>query len=731
MSDNKYIHKFDNSTDSAALYKGLKTFGISDAEMDVGYGSSGTVRESLCEKFDGNSLCRVGASDGVIEGPEIWEYAVSNYEKYQKLIEGVTKQPFPWALDDLNAETSFDEKIRQRVDAAIALIKADILSSGEQEGTVTFQEKLATGLYYLSALPPTSVRETMLQAYHEGFDAFTIELKNIGLHQFRESLRATGGMRTATDYTHEDSVLRALELNRGKCTESSSRLYALFRRAGLNAEFIEVSNMELKETFANNRKINEYLSALPETGFHMSLGLTLGEDFRIYDPSLLTSDAQYKKYDRLALHQKLSDYLYAQGTASKSDDDVSGRIYNFSLAIEIDPTNYRAYNNRGLLYDDIHMYNDAITDYSKAIEIKPDYPFAFYNRGNTWSSLSEIDKAIFDYDTAIGINPLYTKAYSSRSVAKLKSGQVDLALQDCQKAIETAPNFYEAYNVCGRASEADGKIEQAKLYYDKAIAINPKYADAYANRGNLFFQMHDPNKALEDFESAITYNPTTSLNVTYMNRGYAKAQLGDLDGALKDFNKSIELNPKYSLVYDNRAVVYYTRGDFASAIADLKLCIDLDPKNYSAYFKLGRSYAALGDFQNTITAFSTILSVADPSQIQQISDGLVEPLFTYWGAEPQLSQAINFKAQSHGLDIVTVSLSFIMSYGLWLANQKTQAIDLLSARVAELNTLSAVSEDMAKFYLKMLSLMPSTMRLDPAASPITEIMTNKIGTPAK
>ena len=46
-------------------------------------------------------------------------------------------------------------------------------------------------------------------------------------------------------------------------------------------------------------------------------------------------------------------------------------LADFPKAIEIDPSDARAYHNRGLIYQAQGQHNQAIQDFSKAISIMP------------------------------------------------------------------------------------------------------------------------------------------------------------------------------------------------------------------------------------------------------------------------------------------------------------------------------------------------------------------------
>ena len=77
----------------------------------------------------------------------------------------------------------------------------------------------------------------------------------------------------------------------------------------------------------------------------------------------------------------------------------------YTKAIELDPKNAVAYNNRGVSYKIKGEYDKAIIDHSKVIELNPEIAEAYYNRGITYKEKGEYDKAIADFNKAIELDP--------------------------------------------------------------------------------------------------------------------------------------------------------------------------------------------------------------------------------------------------------------------------------------------------------------------------------------
>ena len=68
------------------------------------------------------------------------------------------------------------------------------------------------------------------------------------------------------------------------------------------------------------------------------------------------------------------------------------------------------------------QYFAAIADYDTAIQLNPNDAKAYNNRGDSKDELGDHFAAIRDYDTAIRLNPNYEYALSCRRIVQGKLG---------------------------------------------------------------------------------------------------------------------------------------------------------------------------------------------------------------------------------------------------------------------------------------------------------------------
>ena len=136
----------------------------------------------------------------------------------------------------------------------------------------------------------------------------------------------------------------------------------------------------------------------------------------------------------------------------------------FSHAIEVTQNNYVAHNIRGVAYDSLGRYQDAVEAYKQTIRIKPDYADAHYNLG----------------------------------VAYYKLGRYQDAIEACKQTIRIKPDYAKAYINLGVTYYKLGRYQDAVEAYKQAIRIKPDFADAHYNLGVAYLVTGDKSSALEE-----------------------------------------------------------------------------------------------------------------------------------------------------------------------------------------------------------------------------------------
>lgn len=111
-----------------------------------------------------------------------------------------------------------------------------------------------------------------------------------------------------------------------------------------------------------------------------------------------------------------------------------GAAEDYSMALEIDPSDEEIWLGRGLAREKLKDFEGAFSDYTKAIDIKEDFFKAWINRGNVLFKLERYNDAIEDFNVALIYQSNYAPAIYNRAMAKIKMKNKHGACEDLKLA---------------------------------------------------------------------------------------------------------------------------------------------------------------------------------------------------------------------------------------------------------------------------------------------------------
>lgn len=235
-------------------------------------------------------------------------------------------------------------------------------------------------------------------------------------------------------------------------------------------------------------------------------------------------------YEEKLYPKSLYHFFNSIGVNNNASGNFNQAVIEFSKAMEIDPENESAYNNRGYAYIGLGRYNEAVKDLSRAIELEPREARAYTNRGYAYSLMGRYKEAIADLNKAIELNPNRANTYNNRGYAYNALGIFNQSIEDLSKAIELNPRLANAFNNRASAYDSLGQHTQAIDDLSEAIKLDPKYASAYLNRGIIYTKLHNYQDAMVDFSKCIELNPRDAVAYRYL--GYTYRQSGNLEKAI-------------------------------------------------------------------------------------------------------------------------------------------------------------------------------------------------------
>ena len=154
----------------------------------------------------------------------------------------------------------------------------------------------------------------------------------------------------------------------------------------------------------------------------------------------------------------------------------------------------------------------------------------------------------------------------------------------------------------------DSVIYISLLIYFILVFFNYNLKEYYIEKG---YRTNDLKKRIEYANSGLAINnPNDKNSDNYLLdiRGQAYFQLHENDSALLDFNKLIEKKTDNYYLYSYRARIYYKKKLYDKAIADACIAISADSKDYSAYYTRAESYFKNKFFDTAIIDYTYLIN---------------------------------------------------------------------------------------------------------------------------
>ncbi len=176
---------------------------------------------------------------------------------------------------------------------------------------------------------------------------------------------------------------------------------------------------------------------------------------------------------------------------SLNEEDIPKKIQFLNQAIELDPTKYSYFWDRGHAYSILGEWKKTQIDYDKALELNPKDASLLFNRGIASFNINEFEKSIEFYEKALEIDSNMPHAYQNIAVTLTKLEKRELALETLNNAIDNKNLITgNLYNSRADLLRYFGKLEEASKDVFKAISLDPNnpiffgtLAEIYLSKG--------------------------------------------------------------------------------------------------------------------------------------------------------------------------------------------------------------------------------------------------------
>ncbi len=299
-------------------------------------------------------------------------------------------------------------------------------------------------------------------------------------------------------------------------------------------------------------------------------------------------------------------------------------IQQYSKAIEIDPQNGEAYEERGETNEYLNHLAEAAEDFRNAAVFGTNSAQNYFHSAEILFHLKEPDHALGNLDNAISQKQKFHEAYILQCEIYLSLNEFTNALKSAELAIDAKNSAYANY-LSGLANMHLSNYKEAELDFEKAIIKDKLLFDAFLSLAELQLQTGKITYAIENCNYVLR-NDKNNLRA-YLIRSQCHGNSKEFDDAISDISRAIVMDTAKSEYFILRGEYYFEYAQYQNAINDFTVALNHDITNVNALVKRANAYEKIGMKSKAVSDFELLLKFSpnlEPSVVDEVEKKIYE-----------------------------------------------------------------------------------------------------------
>ncbi len=404
--------------------------------------------------------------------------------------------------------------------------------------------------------------------------------------------------------------------------------------------------------------------------------------------------------------------------------DIEHAIGMLDAAIEINPDNPSLYFNKGLAFEAIDCFQDAIEQHQRALEIAPDdleilnalaldytrngefdrslevFEYieridnnnepCFCNRIITYTELNKHEKAEEMFYLAQQIDPDCPLCFYNIGNSLYSRAAFDRAIWCWEKVKELDARHPQINYRIGQAYWAIGNNKMAQRYFEEELNNDPSQIEVLLDMAVVLLEQGDTHAARNELVRILEKDAFNASAMFYLGESYlfdSKSQ-----EAVDYYRKALEIDsymsgPRYRL-----AQIAMNDGDEKSVAPLLKSELELDIQSPEIFLSIGTMLLKVGVVEHAIYSFLQVIDLDSKSvKAYQYLSRSLHAIGQYEDSLEFLEHGLTLDEDNPSLNLDAAMLYLEMGFALE-AKKHLDKASLLWPENAELNEIRAEVE---------------------------------------
>ncbi|OGV31255.1 MAG: hypothetical protein A2020_01375 [Lentisphaerae bacterium GWF2_45_14] len=146
----------------------------------------------------------------------------------------------------------------------------------------------------------------------------------------------------------------------------------------------------------------------------------------------------------------------------------------YNHALKLDPEDYNAFMNIGIMYSELGDYKSAMSSFKTAFDREEKSPELFYNYAVMLMRMGRRDDALKSFVMALKLNPAQRMALNNIGIINFSNGNPAKAAEYFQKSLSLDPSNASLMVNLALALYSSGKKNEADKWREKAVRLDPE-----------------------------------------------------------------------------------------------------------------------------------------------------------------------------------------------------------------------------------------------------------------
>lgn len=330
--------------------------------------------------------------------------------------------------------------------------------------------------------------------------------------------------------------------------------------------------------------------------------------------------------EALKLRKNEPSLHFKIGRVFLQKEDYGNAIKAFHNVTQLSPDQIEAYYELARIHITVKNHEEAHKALNQALSIHGDHEEAIKLKIKLLETEGNLSQALPLLQKLITVSHNSRKYRSQYAAILQQLGRNEEALIEYEDLVDRDPSNANQYRVkLGQLHFETGSYAKAIEYFKHALGEDPTLAGdltiktqlgaALCNEGVRLFQENNLKAAIQRYEEALGHDPRNA-DIHY-NLGKAYASMHDHDKTLHHYASAVQLSPTDLPSLFELAIIQDQKSMVKESIATYQRILELQPGHAQAAFGLGTLYGFQGNLDLSIRYLTEAIKT-DPGYVDAI-----------------------------------------------------------------------------------------------------------------